>query len=84
MACLTDHKSKLLLGSMIEMCKNLEHTIIAEGVEITEQCHTLQQFGCETAQGYLFSKPVSADEISKLLQDHLTNGETLWCSNLNR
>ena len=81
---LADHKSKLLLGSMIEMCKNLEHKIIAEGVEITEQCHTLQQFGCETAQGYLFSKPVSADEISKLLHGHLTHGKTLWSSKMNR
>ena len=52
---------------MIEMGHNLEHEIIAEGVETAEQCHTIQKLGCETAQGYLFSKPVSSDEISQLL-----------------
>ena len=64
---LADNKSKILIGSMIEMGHNLEHEIIAEGVETAEQCHTLQKLGCETAQGYLFSKPVSSDEVSKLL-----------------
>lgn len=52
---------------MIEMGHNLEHEIIAEGVETTAQCHMLQKLGCETVQGYLFSQPVSSDEISKLL-----------------
>ena len=65
---LVDQKSKLLIGSMIEMCQNLEHNIIVEGVETPEQCHALKQFGCEMAQGYLFSKPVSSEEISKLLK----------------
>ena len=65
---LVDNKSKILISSMIEMGHNLEHEIIAEGVETKEQCHMLHKLGCETAQGYLFSKPVSADEISKLLK----------------
>ncbi len=64
---LIDYKAKSLIGSMIEMCRNLEHEVIAEGVETEEQCHTLQNFGCEIAQGYLFSRPVNSDEISKLL-----------------
>ena len=65
-----DNKSKILVGSMIKMCHSLEHEIIVEGVETAEQCYTLQKLGCETAQGYLFSKPVSSDEISKLLNDN--------------
>ncbi|MBE9043137.1 EAL domain-containing protein [Pleurocapsales cyanobacterium LEGE 10410] len=69
---LADRKSKILIGSMIEMGHNLGYEIIAEGVETAEQCHTLQKLGCETAQGYLFSKPVSSDEISKLLNRHET------------
>ncbi|MEO0987035.1 MAG: EAL domain-containing protein [Cyanobacteria bacterium J06639_14] len=68
---LADNKSKILIGSMIEIGHNLEHEIIAEGVELAEQCHTLQKLGCETAQGFLFSEPVSSDEISKLLTDSL-------------
>jgi diguanylate cyclase (GGDEF)-like protein/PAS domain S-box-containing protein len=65
---LVDRKSQLLIGSMIEMGHNLDHAIIAEGVETAEQYHMLQLLDCEIAQGYLFSKPVSADKISKLLK----------------
>lgn len=71
----SDRKSELLIGSMIEMCQNLEHQIIVEGVETAEQCHILQRIGCEMAQGYLFSKPVSADEISALLTLNHDSGE---------
>ncbi|MBE9032505.1 EAL domain-containing protein [filamentous cyanobacterium LEGE 11480] len=75
---LADSKSKILLGSMIEMGHNLEHEIIAEGVETAEQCQRLQKLGCETAQGYLFRKPVSADEITKLLRRSMKDGQRLW------
>ncbi|MEM9807411.1 MAG: EAL domain-containing protein [Cyanobacteria bacterium P01_D01_bin.56] len=75
---LADYKSKRLIGSMIEMCQNLDHEIVAEGVETSAQCHTLQQFGCETAQGYLFSKPVSADEVSTLLRRNFLDGKSTW------
>ena len=75
---LIDHKSKILISSMIEMCRNLKHKIIVEGVETTEQYHALQNFGCETAQGYLFSKPVTSDEISKLLNRNIINGSRMW------
>lgn len=75
---LDDHKSKVLIGSMIKMCRNLEHKIIAEGVETTEQCHTLQNFGCETVQGFLFSTPVGADEIAQLLNNNVVHGKHMW------
>ena len=74
---LNDRKSKLLLSAMIEMGHNLDHAIIAEGVETAAQCHTLQTLGCETVQGYLFSKPVDSDQISKLLS---TNTRFNWKS----
>ncbi|MEM9089390.1 MAG: EAL domain-containing protein [Cyanobacteria bacterium P01_F01_bin.53] len=75
---LGDHKAKILLSAMIEMGHNLEHEIVAEGVETAEQCHTLRKLGCETAQGYLFRKPVSPDEISKLLRSNTVNGRRVW------
>ena len=74
---LADHKVKILVGSMIEMGHNLEYEIIAEGIETAEQCHLLKALGCETAQGHLFSKPVSSDEISKLLDGMSTSSETV-------
>ena len=64
---LNDKKTLLLISSMIEMGHNLGHEIIAEGVETSEQFNMLKKLDCGTAQGYLFSKPVTANEISKLL-----------------
>jgi EAL domain-containing protein (putative c-di-GMP-specific phosphodiesterase class I) len=64
---LEDKKSLLLISSMIKMGHQLGHGIIAEGVETTKQLSILKNLGCETAQGYLFSKPVSAGAVSELL-----------------
>ena len=67
---LVDKEALLLVSSMIEMGRKLGYNIIAEGVEATEQLEILKGLGCETAQGYLFSKPVNATTISKLLCSH--------------
>lgn len=79
---IVDRKSQLLIDSMIEMGHKLEHEIIAEGVETAEQCHMLQELGCEMAQGYLFSKPVSADEISKFLNNNCDRGRSIWSNTI--
>ena len=68
---LTDQKSFLLVRSMIEMGHNLEYKITAEGVEEQQQFDVLQELGCEAVQGYLFSKPVEADQVSRLIGSDL-------------
>lgn len=67
---LVDKKALLLIGSMVEMGHKLGYGIIAEGVESSEQLNILKHLGCGTAQGYLFSKPVDANAISKLLKSN--------------
>jgi EAL domain-containing protein (putative c-di-GMP-specific phosphodiesterase class I) len=64
---LIDKKTLTLISSMVEMGHKLGYGIVAEGVETSGQLKILKNLGCETAQGYLFSKPVAADAISKLL-----------------
>jgi len=64
---LVDTDTKFLVSSMIDIGHNLGHGIIAEGVENAEQLALLQQLGCETVQGYLFSKPIEASAIQELL-----------------
>jgi EAL domain-containing protein (putative c-di-GMP-specific phosphodiesterase class I) len=41
--------------------------VIAEGVETLEQESFLREHGCHSAQGFYYSKPVSAEEVTELL-----------------
>lgn len=66
---LTDKKTRLLVGSMIEMAHNLGCDVIAEGIEHPEQVGVLKELKCDIAQGFLFSRPTHANGISTLLNN---------------
>jgi EAL domain-containing protein (putative c-di-GMP-specific phosphodiesterase class I) len=53
--------------AVVALGKSLGLTVIAEGVESKEQARILQEMGCEEVQGYLYSKPVTPEELEKLL-----------------
>jgi diguanylate cyclase (GGDEF)-like protein/PAS domain S-box-containing protein len=57
-----------LCEAIIVMSHKLGIKVIAEGVETSRQHELLAAAGCDYAQGYLFSRPVPADEFEKLLQ----------------
>jgi diguanylate cyclase (GGDEF)-like protein/PAS domain S-box-containing protein len=57
----------VLCEAMIEMAHKLGIKVIAEGVETQDQCDFLKQMGCDYGQGYLFSKPIPADELDEML-----------------
>ncbi len=46
-----------VVASMISLCKDLGHRVIAEGVETKEECESLRGLGVELLQGYLFARP---------------------------
>jgi diguanylate cyclase (GGDEF)-like protein len=52
----------------IEMAHTLKLHVIAEGVETPAQLAFLYQHGCDTYQGYLFSRPVPSEEIPAMLE----------------
>ena len=56
-----------LCEAIIHMSHKLGMKVIAEGVETQEQLNLLVAAGCDYAQGYLFSPPISAAEFEKLL-----------------
>lgn len=58
-----------LVKAIIAMGQSLNLDIIAEGVESNEQLDFLQKHDCNFAQGYYFSKPVSADEIELMINE---------------
>lgn len=57
-----------ITSSIITLAKNLQLTVIAEGVETPEQWSFLYHQNCDQIQGFLISKPVHAHEVLELLQ----------------
>lgn len=57
----------IIVKSTIEMAHNLKFRVIAEGVETNEQLKILADMGCDDGQGYLFSKPLSSEDIVEYL-----------------
>lgn len=55
-----------LVNAAIAMAHALGLKVVAEGVETEEQRELLASQGCDYGQGYLFSKPVFAEELSAL------------------
>ncbi len=53
-----------IVWAVVRLAHNLHLRVVAEGVETPEQLAALKQYGCDIAQGYLFSKPVTGDELS--------------------
>ena len=56
-----------IVNSMITLAKNLGLQVVAEGVETEEQLRFLRDLQCDQVQGYLISRPVSAEEATKLI-----------------
>ncbi len=61
-------ESAILVHSVVHLGRALGLEVTAEGVETEEQRRFLQAVGCHLLQGYLFSKPVSAEQLDELLK----------------
>lgn len=61
-----DPEDAAIVRAIIQLGHILQLTIIAEGVENDDQLALLRDYGCEQIQGYLFSRPVPAEEFTRL------------------
>ncbi|MDO8465420.1 MAG: EAL domain-containing protein, partial [Gallionella sp.] len=64
----TDRNDLVLCEAIIVMAHKLGIKVIAEGVETERQRDMLAVAGCDYAQGYLYSKPIPAEEFEELLK----------------
>jgi len=63
-----NHKDEAITSAMVALGQRLNLKVIAEGVETAEQLSILKKLGCDTFQGFLVSRAVSADAFTELLK----------------
>lgn len=68
-AAMTDEKAKKFLQHTISMFRDIGIELVAEGVETKEMAAMLTKMKCDYLQGYLYSKPVKAEEFLQLLNN---------------
>jgi diguanylate cyclase (GGDEF)-like protein/PAS domain S-box-containing protein len=63
-----DPSDKAIVKTIIAIAHTLDLDVIAEGVETGEQLKILQDMGCKSFQGYLFSEPLSPEKFESILK----------------
>lgn len=74
-----ESKDAAIVSTVIDMARNMNFDVIAEGVETPEQLASLLERGCHWIQGYYFSKPRPAAEMEHYFRDLVPGGsEAAW------
>ena len=65
----TDSSDLAIVSAIIAIAKHLHIEVVAEGIEGYQQAEILQRLGCTIGQGFLFARPMPAEQIVELLGD---------------
>jgi len=71
----TDANDEAIVIAIIQLGKSMNLSVIAEGVETAQQAAFLARHGCNLAQGYYYSRPVTPDDILQRWRDRDKNGQ---------
>ena len=63
----SDHAA--IVQAVVSLARAMKLKVVAEGVETQEQLDALRRYGCDMVQGYLFSKPVPTEDITRMLRE---------------
>jgi EAL domain-containing protein (putative c-di-GMP-specific phosphodiesterase class I) len=63
-----DEEDAQIVKTILALGQTLRLKVIAEGIETRRQAQLLLSLGCDTAQGYLFSRPLAAAELEHQLE----------------
>ncbi len=62
-------EDRAIVRAIVALANSMNYEVTAEGVETEEQVRRLREMGCNSLQGYFFSKPISPEEIPALLAE---------------
>ena len=65
----SDRVSAGIVAAVLAMARSLGVRVVAEGVERREELRVLQSMGCNEVQGYLYSRPMEAEDVPAFLRD---------------
>ena len=68
---IADAQSRSIVDAVSRLSHSLGKSVVAEGVEDAQQLAAVRELGCDVAQGYLFSKPMSAEDVPTFLLRHV-------------
>lgn len=71
-----DAASAVIVSAVVDMTHVLGMTVVAEGVETTEQHSQVLALGCESYQGFHFARPMPSHDLSTLLRRRSTDGDS--------
>jgi diguanylate cyclase (GGDEF)-like protein/PAS domain S-box-containing protein len=66
----TDSSDLAIVSAIIAIARHLHIQVIAEGIEAYQQAEILRRLGCSVGQGYLFARPMPADQCLQFLRDN--------------
>jgi EAL domain-containing protein (putative c-di-GMP-specific phosphodiesterase class I) len=67
-----DPERARLVHGIVEMGRNLRLSVVSEGIEVAGEAALMREFRSQYGQGYLFSKPVDAATVDRLLAEGTT------------
>jgi diguanylate cyclase (GGDEF)-like protein/PAS domain S-box-containing protein len=67
--CMRDARTLTIVKAVIEMARSLGINVTAEGIETQAQQTWMQHLGCDSAQGYLFARPMNGEDFVRLFID---------------
>ena len=68
-----DAQNMAIVATIISLAHTLNFKVVAEGVETQEQVRSLNLLKCDEMQGYIFSRPLPHDQLTKMLEDRRNN-----------
>jgi diguanylate cyclase (GGDEF)-like protein len=63
----TDPSSRAIVSAVLHLAEGLGADVVAEGVETRGQADAVRELGCPLGQGYLFGRPMEAEQASEML-----------------